>query len=457
MISISRATVRSLCSVFRRLLPSRHATPAAVCLRIENSQLMARLHCGNGAAEFTQPHSGPNASAMVPLEMLEASAGKDESLVSITMSAENAVELRWTQNGVPQVRTCETPETKGAFPAAPASWTSNPPGLLIALVEAAAVTAQDSTRYALDHVQLHGGTGEVVGTDSRQLLIQGGFQFPWPGSMLIGQSSLAVVKALPSDEVAQIGATDGWVWLRSGSWTLAFPINTESRYPDVHAILPSRKVDTTRLVLDPSDAELLTAVLPDLSGSDDPQKPVTLDLTDTVKLRARAEGQTQATELALARSTVSGPAMRLVMNRSHLSRARKLGFLSLDCVAPSRPVVCRQDRRIFVAMPLEENLAVPPTENMLRVGQDQAVKAVERKRSIKVVPRPIPVRSAARQTEAPSPKSGLLDELASVQSDLRGVLGRVHRLASLVRQERRKHKLLKATLDSLHKLQRVGA
>ena len=45
--------------------------------------------------------------------------------------------------------------------------------------------ARESTRYGLSLVQLRGRAGEVVATDGRCLLVQGGFPLPWPEDVLV--------------------------------------------------------------------------------------------------------------------------------------------------------------------------------------------------------------------------------------------------------------------------------
>ena len=54
----------------------------------------------------------------------------------------------------------------------------------------------------------------------------------------------------------------------------------------------------------------MTRTLPRLPGTDSENAPVTLDLNGQVIVRARAEDQTQATEVVLAGSEVSGKPVR---------------------------------------------------------------------------------------------------------------------------------------------------
>jgi hypothetical protein len=390
MISIPRSWARDLRAVFRRLTRYRRGQPLAIALTVERELLVVHGTSIDGAVEFRHHCPGPDAHAIVPLEALADCEGKDDSAVTIHSVSETQAELRWSHNGVPHVRCYDAPEVKGSFPEPPATWTANPVALLDALNEAVATVAEAATRYALDHVQLK-GAGEVIASDSKQLLIQGGFEFPWDDDVLVSRVGLAAVNALTRFEFVQVGRTDGFIWIRTGPWSLALPLATEARYPDVHAIIPSRKSDTTRLVLDSTDADLLVAVLPDLPGADHPFRPVTVDLNGSIAIRAKAADQAQATELLLSRSQRSGPALRLVLDRNHLGRSRKLGFDAIDVVAPTRPVVCRNGSRIYVAMPLDEKLAIPSSEDVLRVGDPAMIRsATARPRA------PIPTRAPAK-------------------------------------------------------------
>jgi hypothetical protein len=412
----------------------------------------------DGGAEFRHHCPGLDARVVVPLEALADCEGKDDSPVMIDRLSDTKTELRWTQNGVPQVRTYDAPEVKIAFPEPPDSWTTNSLGLLDALDDALATVAQDSTRYALDHVQLKGLSGEVIASDSKQLLIQSGFEFPWKDNVLVSRVGLSAVKALTRVEAVHLGRSEGFIWIRTGAWSLVLPIDLNGRYPDVQTIIPSIKADTTRLVFDPTDADMLVTVLPDLPGVDEPFRPVTVDLNGSIAIRAKGAAQAQATELVLKRSRVTGPGLRLVLDRTHLNRARKLGFDAISIVAPTRPVVCRNGAKTFVAMPLDEKLAIAPSEDVLRVGDSAAAVPMPKTTKQSAAPlvtsgRSIP--SAAQKT--PAPARGLIEESIAIQNDLRNLLGRVRGQSALVRKERRQHKLLKSTLDSLKQLQRVAA
>ena len=55
---------------------------------------------------------------------------------------------------------------------------------------AMSVMAKESSRLALTRIQLRGSSGEVVSTDSRHMLLQTGFSFPWSGDVLVHVSGV---------------------------------------------------------------------------------------------------------------------------------------------------------------------------------------------------------------------------------------------------------------------------
>jgi hypothetical protein len=144
------------------------------------------------------------------------------------------------------------------FPERPDSWSPCPPGLLDALAEAALTGTDDSPRYALDCIELGGATGEIIATDGRQLLVQGGFAFPWHDDVLVWRSPIfGGVRGPAGDGPLSIGKTATHVVLRVGPWTLFLEIPSGVRFPRVDGIVPDAGAVTTRLRLDPSDAAFL--------------------------------------------------------------------------------------------------------------------------------------------------------------------------------------------------------
>jgi hypothetical protein len=72
-----------------------------------------------------------------------------------------------------------------ALLAGPAVTNIDNPLLLTVLEWAMGSTAREGARFALHRVLLSGKKGQVVATDGLQLLIEGGFTFPWKNDLLI--------------------------------------------------------------------------------------------------------------------------------------------------------------------------------------------------------------------------------------------------------------------------------
>lgn len=452
MISIPRCLARDLRAVFRRISPGRAGPHPVVELLAGRDGLRVRGLTDEVAAEYRQPGPLTEARVAVPLDALADCAGRDDSPVTFRAATGGKVEVRWAQGGVPQYREYDGPANVLELPSPPDTFADNPPGLLTALDHAAQVAPKESARFALQRVLLS-GVGEVVASDGRQLLVQGGFRFPWTGDVLVPRCAAFAAPELTVSGPVGVGRTEGHVWIKEGGWSFALRIDRAGRYPDVKSVIPAGGSATTRLRLDPKDGAGLAAVLPDLPGGKDEHRPVTLDLNGHVAVRVRASGQTQATELLLARSRVEGGPVRFATDRTYLARAAKLGFGEVQVSAADRPVVCRDATRTYVWMPLGAEGALPPSPDALRASLPAATEK-ERVRAGRKK-----ARHAARKPASapvPLPAGDLLGEAVAVQAALRELLGRVRCLTVLIRQEHRTRRAVSATLASLRQLEKIA-
>jgi hypothetical protein len=62
----------------------------------------------------------------------------------------------------------------------------------------------------------------------------------------------------------------------------------------------------------------------------------------------------------LEQSLVSGPAVRVVLDRRRLARALRLGCVTLQIAEPDKPIVAKGPNRIFVLTTLDPTFAVGP-------------------------------------------------------------------------------------------------
>jgi hypothetical protein len=471
MITITRRQARRLRAVFRRhaLGIAHKGVVPPIVFRADPAGLHVRHHQAAQAVECLLPgNDRPEDAIALPLDALADFEGKDDTPIVLEAAAPGRTVVRWDDRGIPQSREYPVPDLSGLppFPATPTATEACPADLLDALAEAAATTDEGSTRYALDCLQLKGDTGEVVATDGRQILIQGGYGLPWDGDLLVRRTPLFSARELPRDRPVEVGRTDTHVVLRAGSWTIWLSVRADARFPRIEHAVPAAQAAATRLRLAPEDAQFLGRSLDRLPGGDAPNAPVTVDLNGKVAVRAQAGGEGRVTELVLGRSGFTGEPVRFNTNRQYLARALRLGFAEVQVVGPEEPVACRDGRRAYLWQPLSRESALGPSDDSVRidsVGNGLPVEPVETPKKEKVPmvdtaqgPRPGAALPAATHGVASGGGSGglmsVIQEAEALHQSLADAKARTHRLIGALRRERKRSRLVQSTLATLRQI-----
>ena len=481
MILITRNQARRLRAVFRRHalgIAHKGLVPPLVFRADPDNGLRVRHHQASLAVEHVLPGTNrPEEAIALPLDALADVEGRDDTPVVLEAAAPGRTVARWDDRGIPQSREYPVPDLAGLppFPAPPTATESCPADLLDALAEAAQTTDEGSSRYALDCLQLKGASGEVVATDGRQILIQGGFRLPWDGDLLVRRTPLFAARELPRDRPVAVGRTEAHVVLRAGPWTIWLTVRADARFPRIEHAVPDANGASTRLRLAPEDAAFLDRSLDRLPGGDAHNAPVTVDLNGRVAVRAQAGGGDRVTELVLGRSGFTGEPVRLNTSRHYLARAVRLGFAEVQVVGPEDPVACRDGRRAYIWQPLSRESAIGPTDDAIRidsVNAGPAVGPVEPQKMEEVTmadPAPDPRPGAAVPGATPGTANGvatdgnvglaaLIREAEALNDVLTDARARAGRLTVALRRYRRRERLVSNTLASLKalKLQEVG-
>jgi hypothetical protein len=441
--------------------------------------LTVRACLDEAALQYHRPGDFPPGSVAFPADALTLFEGPDEAPVRLGEVEAGQGQASWPEAGLTRTAPFATlaPERLPPFPDLPPKLVCPGSGFLAALADAVQTAARDPARLAIMRLLLRGRGGEVVATDGRQLLVQGGFTFPWKEDVLVPALPAFSGKGPPSDGEVQVGRTASHVGIAAGPWTFLLAIDGEGRFPNYQEVIPRPHAGGTRVVIDPQDGALLLGALPRLPGKEGKHGPVTLELGEAVCVRARDEGGDQDSEVLLPRSRASGPEVSLVSDRLYLLRALKLGFGEVEVVSPDQPLVCRDDRRTFLWMPLSSTPAPPParaalaasTEGRVPERMDPAPEAEPEPQTRPPEPRRRPTmptpppggRPSRNGAPAPAPEPaatpGGIDELIEEAEALRGALAEVQaragRLAAALRRQRRQGRALQAALASLRQLQ----
>ena len=293
---------------------------------------------------------------------------------------------------------------------------------------------------------LQGQVGRVVGTDGKVALLWTGFPLPFADDVLIPALPVFGPKPLARLADVKLGRTPTQLVVTAGPWAVWLPVDTKAKYPDVAGVVPRHAPATVRI--DPSDAAALLPVLPGLPGGDHELRPVTLDVDRVVRVRGRCEGGErvgETREALLARSIISGPAVRVVLDRRVLARALALGCHTAR-LTPDKPAVLEGNDRTLLAAPLDPALLAPPAADAPAATPSHP--APERRPPVKPETNGhVPPRGD------PAEPLELAEELRAALSDAAGIAAR---LVAALRHGKKEKKVLSALMTNLKQLNLGG-
>lgn len=488
MIQITCAQARDLRAVLKKSVFA-HQTKGnthPVLIQAGADGLRIRANILDVAVEYHQPGAREPDSLVLPGCALDDLQDRSDSIITLEGKG-NSVQARWDARGIPQVKDydCVVSAKLPPFPEAPERFVVQKDGFLRALSDAVQSAAEEPGRYATTNLQLRGASGDVIATDSRQLLVQRGFEFPWQENMLIpplGVYGCRELALFDDAGIIGIGKTDNHISLRVGPWTIHSQIDKAGRFPDVENVIPKVSDEATCCHIVPDDVQFLAKILPRLPGNADENGAITLDVNGQVYVRARAEGQKQTTDVLLSQSTCSGKPLRCCLDRHILARALHLEISDLFILDAERPLVWRNAERTFLAMPMANTLALKPTDDPLLVKSpdNRAARTnsspIERKpTTMTEVPHSNGVNgngttngtaqangNGAMQRKGKrtrADKAGgivaLIDEAQAVKEATRTLYERAAGLIASLKRHRKQSRLAKNALVALRQLQQV--
>jgi hypothetical protein len=442
-------------------------------------------HLGEVVVALTVPVEKPGSGSLtLPMSVLESCEGSGPDGVALEPAGRSGGRARWTDRGLPRSEEFERPDPPRPWPPEPELLTPAPPALLAALHEAGRSASREAGKFTLDRIQVRGKAGEVNGTDGKQALVQGGFVFPFTQDLLLPAVPVFGAKELACAGEVSVGLAGDWLCVAAGPWRVYLLPDREARFPDVRQAVPRAR--GTTLTLSNEDTEVLVGDLQAWPREfHDSTGPVTLDLSEQACVRARISQKGEVVERRLEAASVAGPPVQMVLSRDLLGRALTLGFRSLRCASPERPLVAEDEQRVYlmVTMPptealpaSKENIPAPPVTGRSRAASAagaaskpeapaEAPAAAAAALPVSIPPSPDPL---PRRTEMPSREpnpathnghaetaaesADLLAEAEAVRTLLAEAAGRLARLVGALKNYRRERRSLQAAFSSLRQL-----
>jgi hypothetical protein len=190
MFELSRAVARSFRTLLRRsVMAAAPRGPCPLILAMAGAEgIKLQAVQGNVGLSLQVSSSLAISGQMAfPGELLATVEGPGDGSVSIDLVTPTKGRAQWEDKGVPRVTEFDivpADRVPARLPV-PKRFATLPPTFLETLDDACRTAARLQTRHAIDHVQLCGKTGQLVATDGKQLLLQGGFKLPFAENLLV--------------------------------------------------------------------------------------------------------------------------------------------------------------------------------------------------------------------------------------------------------------------------------
>jgi hypothetical protein len=218
------------------------------------------------------------------------------------------------------------------------------PSLVQALDSCSKVSARETnSRFALTRLQLRGDSGSIIGTDSQQLLLWGGFPFPFKDSILVPAIPFFGFLKRTNETQVQLGHTKDHLVFRIGPWIVWLKIDSQGRFPDI-ARLIHQPSGGAQVDFDEVDTRLLLERLKKGNRTKKELLPISIDWSSSGIIRIQSTDSPPEAICEFTRSSYSGREGSVTLNRVHLIQALQWGFHQMQFREKS-PVVFRDSNR----------------------------------------------------------------------------------------------------------------
>lgn len=439
---------------------------------------------------------GEPVAFLVPLEPLLKTIKTAKDRLGLYPEGKDAVVIQTFVGNTPLEERLGTLEAK-EWPALPE--VSQPAATLDqtfrdTMRQAAECASTDESRYVLNSVFLDvrdPGAHYVVATNGRALYSANSFHFGLAASLMLptrkflawggwwpeGTVEVALKpaeKAKTNKEVDQ----PGWIKLTNARWDFVTK-QIEGEYPNWKQVIPESAARTVVHIAPEAVARVLE-LLARLPGDYEPNYPVTLQAAHgTLALAGRNKDQKEPTALPIVEASVEGEPVRICFNRHYLAQALRFGLTEFHIIDDLTPMLAKAGGKRMVIMPLKPEAAAAapaetpnPTPAAAPPSAPPALTPTEptqpnQRNPVITTPEPTaataaarPTRSAAEPQEKAPALKAILDQVESAKTALRGVLGQLTEIATLVKAAEKEQRLSEKEFDSvrttLRSLQKVS-
>jgi hypothetical protein len=452
LIAIHRPSAAQFRAAVRKCVVGRPRGPAPPVL-IEQSPDGSLIYCNLGevALALRQPlEPGETSQVVLPATILEEieSSKQGNALIEVR---DNTGRATWEQSGNPRESTWPLIASDLAIPPLPKTLKSNDRTLLQAMFECGKTTS-DGVRFATKRLQIQGKSGQIVGTDGRQLLIWNGFDVPFSDSLLLPAVPVFGLRDVAMANDVRIGKTSLHVVVAAGPWTVWLLIDKNGRFPNVESVVPRDAAHVLRL--DHGDRQKAAEFCSQAVAAEDDPVSVTVEFGASPALRRKSSPESSPEEIRLDHSRCEGEPVTFVLNRDHLLRALLLSVRDIRTPAENGPAVFQDERRTYVTTALVPSQAIPAIRPV-------TTALARRKQFIPISQGAHPMatetngRGIAHDSESAEPLD-FMAEAEGLRDALIDVARRAGRLVTLLKHLQKQRRVLETAWSSLKNL-RLGS
>ena len=358
-LTIPRSMLDEIRKGMSKIISSNSTIPVYQHIKIESEpgKLRAVGTDGESALMFDAPieeNADGSGSCLLPVKEMSNIPGRARDIVTITAENEKKVCAEVASEGVVEKVHFSVPPVD-KFPDIAfeddLKFRKQAGDAAELIRYALRCTDNGPTRYSLNCLALE--PNRIVATNGRKLFAGNSFAFPWRSKQpkLIPASKVFGCSAIRDAGDLSVAFAEGTVYFRFGDrWTLKLPV-VEGSFPDWEPVVPKKA--RASIEFTEEDARQLIERLPTLPGDDDDNMPVGLLVDGSVRVLGKGE-RGQCETLDLPNATVTGRKAEIGFNRAFLIDGLKMGMRRFDIVGPNQPIVSRDDKKLFLFMPLGE-------------------------------------------------------------------------------------------------------
>jgi DNA polymerase III sliding clamp (beta) subunit (PCNA family) len=303
----------------------------------------------------------------------------------------------------------------------------------------------------------------VVSCNGQMLFAANSFTFPLkesvtiPGSKFLNSSDWLDGEGgfLAVQETKKKHGGQRHILIENGRWQFVTR-DLDHRFPEWKKYLMKVDAQWTRIELKPEAVTTLLDVLPKLPGAATEHHVITLDADKVLVVSGQNKEDAAPTKVEIKDVVITGKPKTIALNREYLLTALKYGLTELGVLAEESPMVCMNDGKRVVIMPVRTKEPPKQTTNPERKTEMPRQAANQNQTPPAAAP-PSPATSASKPaTEKPSLLAQielLKENVKDVLFDLNGLMDTVKQMEKDKRANEREVESVRSTLKKLQQVQ----